>query len=159
MDGITTELTFAVRQDSDITTVSDIAAVRDEMVDSGVDMGNCQVIVAAAAYALQAQDSATTAMAAVAFAGVVYNHPNMTDDGRRRIRRATDAVVNIQRKAEVVVGLAEEFSRELGMAMLTPLANPKSPLMQKLDNMKRLTQECADDMAAAMELLPEKEAE
>ena len=118
-------------------------------------MGNCEIIVGAAAYALQAQDNATLALASVAFVGMVYEHPNMTEDGQRAIRLATDAAVKLQQKAEVVVGMAEEFSRELGMAMLTPRANLKSPLMQRLNKMKALTQECADEMVDVLDLLPD----
>ena len=87
----------------------------------------------------------------------------MTEDGKRAIRLATDAAVKLQQKAETVVGMGEEFSRELGMAMLTPRANPKSPLMQRLNKMKALTQECADEMVDVLDLLPDlnkmKEAE
>ena len=45
------ELTLAVRQDSDITTVTDIAEMQDQFAKLGIDMGNCEIIVGAAAYA------------------------------------------------------------------------------------------------------------
>ena len=136
------ELTVGVQRDTDILTLTEILDTRDA-VQEIKPMGNCQVILASAGFALQAQDAATRAIAAATFIGTFWDE--LPDDKRVIVRKAVEDCLAVQQKAERVVGMAEEFAREFGMAMQMPPANPEGPLYQRLGKMQKLTQECADE--------------